>query len=226
MSKFRGIFPDAYELLTAPITKVLNKRFESDLLKATLATDGLIGSCLGPSSAGTGYVLLHHVMGRLEGRKGAWTYVEGGMGALAEILGKVLRNVGGAILCNAEVDQILVSDGKVEGVQLKSGEQIKTKMVLSSATVRETLLGLLPADSLNSSVKAEAQAIDYSSPVVKINIALSRIPDFTNDGNVVQPHHRCTVHLNTENMEMLEAAHKDYVAGRPSERPLIEVHFV
>ncbi|GAU93230.1 hypothetical protein RvY_05202 [Ramazzottius varieornatus] len=223
LGKFRGIFPDVYELITAPIAKVLNKRFESDPLKATLATDGLIGSSLGPSSAGSGYVLLHHVMGRLEGRKGAWAYVEGGMGAVAETLANVLRSAGGEIMCNHEVEQILVFDGKVEGVQLKGGEEVKAKMVLSGATVRETMLKLLPEGSLDLSVKAEVEGIDYSSPVVKINVAMSRIPDFSKSGNIVQPHHRATIHLNSENMGMLESAHKDYIAGKPSEKPFMEM---
>lgn len=32
------------------------------------------------------YVLLHHVMGSLEGTQGAWSYVQGGMGALSDAI--------------------------------------------------------------------------------------------------------------------------------------------
>lgn len=59
---------DLYELLTSSASKILNKWFESDIIKATLATDGLIGAMLGPYDSGTAYVLLHHVMGGLDGR--------------------------------------------------------------------------------------------------------------------------------------------------------------
>jgi phytoene dehydrogenase-like protein len=59
---------DLYQLLTSPASRILDKWFESDVIKATLATDGLIGAMLGPYDSGTGYILLHHVMGGLDGR--------------------------------------------------------------------------------------------------------------------------------------------------------------
>jgi phytoene dehydrogenase-like protein len=59
---------DLYQLLTSSASRILNKWFESDVIKATLATDGLIGAMLGPYDSGTGYILLHHVMGGLDGR--------------------------------------------------------------------------------------------------------------------------------------------------------------
>ena len=59
---------DLYQLLTSSASRILDKWFESDLMKATLATDGLIGAMLGPYDSGTGYILLHHVMGGLDGQ--------------------------------------------------------------------------------------------------------------------------------------------------------------
>ena len=50
------------------MSKVLNKWFESEPLKACLATDAVIGAMLSPHTPGSGYVLLHHVMGGVEGR--------------------------------------------------------------------------------------------------------------------------------------------------------------
>ncbi|XP_064519115.1 pyridine nucleotide-disulfide oxidoreductase domain-containing protein 2 isoform X7 [Pseudopipra pipra] len=78
--------PRYYEVLTAPISKILDQWFESEPLKATLATDAVIGAMTSPHTPGSGYVLLHHVMGELEGRRGAWGYVAGGMGALSQAI--------------------------------------------------------------------------------------------------------------------------------------------
>ncbi|OQV23878.1 Pyridine nucleotide-disulfide oxidoreductase domain-containing protein 2 [Hypsibius exemplaris] len=220
----RGIFSETYQLLTAPIAKVLDNWFESEPLKASLATDGLIGSTLGPHDGGTGYVLLHHVMGCLEGRKGAWAYVEGGMGAVSETLAKALRELGGEIFTESEVEKVTITNGKANGVQLKSGQAIQSKLVLSNATVRETLLNFVPAQTLDSSLLTQVKNIDYKSPVVKINVALSRIPNFAKTGDgTVQPHHRTSVHLNCETMEVLDAGHRDFVAGRVSTFPMIEM---
>ncbi|XP_053928093.1 pyridine nucleotide-disulfide oxidoreductase domain-containing protein 2 isoform X3 [Cuculus canorus] len=80
--------PRYYEVLTAPISKILDHWFESEPLKATLATDAVIGAMASPHTPGSGYVLLHHVMGELEGHRGAWGYVAGGMGALSQAIAR------------------------------------------------------------------------------------------------------------------------------------------
>lgn len=71
-----------YDLLTAPASQFLNKWFESDILIATLATDAIIGSMTSPMIQGSSYVLLHHIMGSIEGHEGSWAYVRGGMGSI------------------------------------------------------------------------------------------------------------------------------------------------
>lgn len=80
--------PNLVELLTAPASKILNRWFESEPLISTLATDSIIGAMLAPSSPGSGYVLLHHVMGITEGHRGIWSYVEGGMGGISNAIAK------------------------------------------------------------------------------------------------------------------------------------------
>ncbi|PIO53666.1 hypothetical protein TELCIR_24991, partial [Teladorsagia circumcincta] len=92
---------DFYELMTAPIAKIMNKWFESDVLKATLGTDGVIGFAASPYDIGTGslkrftiYVLLHHVLGGLDNRSSTWGYVMGGMGAVSEAIAKAARSHG------------------------------------------------------------------------------------------------------------------------------------
>jgi len=65
---------EAVELLTGPARTILDRWFESPELKATLATDAIIGAMASPSTPGTGYVLLHHVMGETDGRRGVWAH--------------------------------------------------------------------------------------------------------------------------------------------------------
>jgi phytoene dehydrogenase-like protein len=81
--------PSAVELLTGAARPILDRWFESDVLKATLATDAIIGAFLSISSPGSAYVLLHHVMGEAGGARGVWGFVQGGMGGLANSLEKV-----------------------------------------------------------------------------------------------------------------------------------------
>src|SRR5262245_8101770 len=78
--------PQAIEILTGAARPILDRWFESDVLKGTLATDAVIGTFQPISAPGTAYVLLHHVMGMAGGARGVWGYVEGGMGALTQAI--------------------------------------------------------------------------------------------------------------------------------------------
>ena len=77
----RHILIPFYEFFTGPAQQILDRYFESDILKATLASDAVIGAMVSPRQNGSAYVLLHHVMGEAAGKKGVWAYVQGGMGA-------------------------------------------------------------------------------------------------------------------------------------------------
>ena len=85
--------PDAIEILTGAADRILDRWFESDLLKGTLATDAIIGAFHAPSSTGSAYVLLHHVMGAAGGARGVWGYSKGGMGGVALALQKACNDL-------------------------------------------------------------------------------------------------------------------------------------
>src|SRR3954451_8904943 len=101
---------EAVEILTGPARTILDRWFESEQLKATLATDAIIGAFAAPSMPGTAYVLFHHVMGETNGKRGVWAYVKGGMGALSNSLASVPQSLGAEIRTNSEVRRILVDN--------------------------------------------------------------------------------------------------------------------
>lgn len=219
--------PDFYEIITAPIMKILNRWFESEPLRATLATDAVIGAMTSPSNPGSGYVLLHHVMGELEKEKGAWGYVEGGMGGVSKAIASSARSYGADIFTEKEVQQVLVgSDGAAKGVVLKDGTEIHSKVVLSNATPYVTFKNLTPQGSLSPEFIKAVDQIDYTSPVTKINVAVDKLPNFlaapTPDGKP-GPHHQCSIHLNCESVEVLEDAYKDAMNGCFSKRAMLEM---
>ncbi|XP_047458126.1 pyridine nucleotide-disulfide oxidoreductase domain-containing protein 2 [Mugil cephalus] len=219
--------PDFYEIITAPIMKILTQWFESEPLRATLATDGVIGAMTSPSNPGSGYVLLHHVMGELEEEKGAWGYVEGGMGGVSQAIANAARSYGVDIFTEKDVGQILVgSDGVTKGVALKDGTEIHSKVVLSNATPYVTFKNLTPQDALSPEFIKAVDQIDYTSPVTKINVAVDKLPNFLaspTPDDKPGPHHQCSIHLNCESVDVLEAAYKEAANGRPSGRPMIEM---
>ncbi|XP_058186203.1 uncharacterized protein LOC131303374 isoform X7 [Rhododendron vialii] len=107
---------DLMDLLLSPASKVLNNWFESDVLKATLATDAVIGITGSVNSTGSGYVLLHHMMGETDGDRGIWSYVEGGMGSVSLAISKAAKEAGTHIVTDAEVLTLMIKDcGAVDG---------------------------------------------------------------------------------------------------------------
>ncbi|XP_055894258.1 pyridine nucleotide-disulfide oxidoreductase domain-containing protein 2-like [Biomphalaria glabrata] len=220
-------FPAFYEFMTAPAMKILNNWFESEPLKATLATDSVIGAMISPFQAGSGYVLLHHVMGELEGIKGAWGYVEGGMGSVSKAIANCATDHGADVFCNKPVSSILTNNGVAQGVVLEDGTEIRSKAVLSNATAKITFLNLLPQGSLPESLYKEISSVDYTSPVTKINVAVSEIPNFIADPNLsknqVMPHHRSTIHINCEDSKLIHEAYLHAQLGKVSEKPMMEM---
>lgn len=217
--------PQTIELLTGAARPILDRWFESEVLKATLATDAVIGAQQPISAPGTGYVLLHHVMGTAGGARGVWGYVEGGMGAITEAMAACCRARGVELRCHAEVAEILVEGGRAAGVRLDTGEVIRAGTVISNATPDITFRRLLPdSGSLPAAFRAAVERIDYSSASMKINLAVSELPDFDAlPGRAeIGPQHRGTIHI-SPTLEYLEAAYDDARRGLPSREPILEL---
>ncbi|OAY80989.1 Pyridine nucleotide-disulfide oxidoreductase domain-containing protein 2 [Ananas comosus] len=219
---------DFLDLLLSPASKVLNNWFETEVLKATLATDAVIGSMATVHTPGSGYVLLHHVMGETGGERGVWSYVEGGMGSVSLAISKAAREAGVHIMTNAEVAQVIVDEnsGAVKGVVLADGTEVHSSVVLSNATPYRTFVELVPPNSLPEDFISSINNLDYSSGTTKINLAVNRLPQFQCcKGNHLEtgPQHVGTIHIGSESMEEIDEAYKDALTGVPSKRPLIEM---
>ena len=221
LQSLEGELPQALELLMGAARPMLERWFESEVLRATLATDAVIGAMAAPSSLGTAYVLLHHVMGSAGGARGVWGYVQGGMGGLADALESVCRGLGVEILRETPVARILTRQGKVEGVALQDHSVLEAPVVASSVDASLTFEKLLPAGELPAEFQQAIGRIDYSSASAKINLALSEAPDFRADPGE-GPHLRGTIHI-SPTMDYIEKAFDDAKYGWPSKEPILEL---
>ncbi|HXU89426.1 MAG TPA: NAD(P)/FAD-dependent oxidoreductase [Methylomirabilota bacterium] len=213
---------EAVEILTGAARPVLDRWFESEELKATLATDAIIGAMASPSMPGTAYVLFHHVMGETDGKRGVWGYVRGGMGGLTQALASAARAHGAVIRCAAEVARILVRDGRATGVALANGEEWSAPIVASNADAHVTFLRLIDRRELAADFVAAVERISYESASLKINVALSELPSFSAlPGTAPAPQHRGTIHI-CPDQDYIERAYDDAKYGRPSARPVLE----
>ncbi len=215
--------PEAIELLAAPARPLLERWFESEVLRATLATDAVIGSFTSIAAPGSAYVLLHHVMGEAGGARGVWGYVEGGMGGLAQALAGACRDLGVVIRRESPVVRIVTRRGTAAGVVLEDGSEITGRVVASSLDAHQTFERLLGPEHLPEEFAQAVRRIDYSSASLKINLALAELPDFRClPGTNVQPHHRGTIHI-SPTMDYIERAYDDAKYGQPSTNPILEI---
>ncbi len=222
MRKLGPAMGEAIEVLTGPARPILDRWFESEQLKATLATDAIIGAFASPSMPGTAYVLFHHVMGETNGKRGVWSYVKGGMGGLTQALARAARDLGVEIRTEAEVARILVRDGAARGVALTNGDEFEADRVASNVDCRLTFTQFMDPGILPDDFRAAVERIDYSSASLKINVALEALPNFTAcPGSAPGPQHRGTIHL-CPDQDFIERAYDDAKYGGMSREPIVE----
>ena len=215
---------EALEILTGAARPILDRWFESEELKATLATDAIIGAFASPSMPGTAYVLFHHVMGETNGKRGVWAYVRGGMGGLTQALARAATDLGVEIRTDSEVAQIVVKDGAATGVVLADGQEFFGDAIVSGVDCHRTFDVMLAGERENlppDFLKAIG-TVSYESASAKINVALERLPSFTAlPGHEAGPQHRGTVHL-CPDQDFIERAYDDAKYGKPSGSPVVE----
>ena len=210
------------KIFTQSAAELLDEWFESDQVKVTLATDGVIGANGGPRSPGTAYILLHHSMGGVAGHRGLWGFVRGGMGAVAEAIAASARAKGAAVRTHAAVDRVLVRNGRAFAVVLANGEEIEATIIASNLDPKATFLRLIEESALEPDFVSTVRRFRSEGTSAKINLALTGLPEFTAFPATPGPHHRATMHI-CPSIEYVEHAWDDAKYGRPSERPLLEL---
>jgi phytoene dehydrogenase-like protein len=226
LGKLRGLSREEIaglvKVFTQSASDFLDEWFESEQLKVTLATDGVIGANGGPRSPGTAYILLHHCMGGVGGKRGLWGFVRGGMGAVSEAIAGAARQVGVRIETESPVKRILVDRGGVEGVELESGQVVESRYVLSNADPKVTFLRLVDPRQLDVEFADRIRRFRTEGTSAKINLAVNALPDFRCYPGAPGPHHRATMHI-CPSIDYVERAWDDAKYGRPSASPLLEI---
>jgi phytoene dehydrogenase-like protein len=215
--------PEAVEILSGAARPILERWFEADVLRATLATDAIIGAYASISAPGTAYVLLHHVMGTAGGARGVWGYVRGGMGGLADALAGACTDLGVTIQREAEVVRIVTENGKAAGVLLADHQYLEAPLIASSVDAHWTFERFLDPAELPEGFRKAVARIDYASASAKVNLALAEPPRFRclpHDG--VGPEHHGTMHI-SPTLDYIERAYADARAGWPSSEPILEI---
>lgn len=223
--KFAGLsareMADTIRFWTMSISDFLDEYFETPVIKAYLALSGIIGTALGPMSPGTAYVLLHHYMGEVDGSVGAWGFARGGMGAITQALASSFREAGGTIRTGAEVERVMVANGRATGIVLAGGKELAARLVISNADVKRTFLTLVEEKELPAPFLRRVRNFKMRGSSGKVNIALDAMPEFP----ALPPGSPCVqgdMHF-TDSVERMERAYDDWKAGRWSADPFLDM---
>lgn len=217
----RGMY-DTLRLWTSSSAAWLDRYFESDILKGALAGSAIIGTALGPYSPGSAYVLLHHVMGDVDGNIGAWGYARGGMGAISEALAGAVQEAGGWIRTDAEVSEFITREGRVEGVVLADGEEIRARAVVSNLDPKRTYGGLMPRKALPDEFRKQIDDFKIRGSSGKVNIGLDRAPCFEAIPDTAPELQSGTITISPD-MTYLERGFDDWKRGTWSRAPFLDI---
>ena len=193
----------------------LGEWFETDLLRATLAVDALVGTFRGPYSPETAFGLLHHYAPAVHGA--AWSVVRGGMGRLAALLAAAAQEAGAVLRTDAEVRQILTKDGRAAGVQLATGEILQAAVVLSHADPKRTFLKLVDPAELPRDFVDAIRHFQSEGVAARVNLALDGLPP-------VPGNDAAAAHLRiAPSLEYIERAYDDAKYGAVSKEPFLDI---
>ncbi len=211
------------ELFTASASDFLGRWFENEHIKAAFGFDGIVGAYQPPSSPGTAYVLLHHCFGEVNGKQGVWGHAIGGMGAISDAMAASARSRGAEIRTNAPVVALRMTGDRATGVVLASGEEIRARTVAANIPPKLLFRDFVPAGAVAGDVQQAFAGMKTGSGVVRMNVALSELPDFTaRPGTNMQSHHASGI-LFAPTLAYMERAYMDAVTHGWSREPIIEM---
>lgn len=212
---------DLLAIATRSAGDLLDGWFESDALKAALGFDAVVGHYASPYSPGSGYVLLHHCFGEVNGRRGAWGHAVGGMGSITRAIAQEARTRGVELSVDAPVAEVRVRQGRATGVVLRDGTEIDAACVVANVHPKRLLRDLLPADALDEDVRERVAGHRNGSGTVRMNVALRALPRFTclpAEG----PHHRSGIIL-APSLGYMERAWMDARREGLAREPIVEM---
>ncbi len=170
-----------------------------------------------PSAAATGDFLGWHAMIHRSGVKRP----RGGSGALTQALARCLEHHGGEVRLSAEVERINVKDSRVTSIEVRDGETIEARRVISNAHVQTTFLKLIGAENLPGDLAKRVRDVRVGNGFgMVVRCAMNELPDYTvapSGGQAAACHQG--LQLLCPSIEYLEHAFADFSKGVPSEHP-------
>ncbi len=214
---------DVLDLFTKSAGDLLDAWFESAPIKAAFGFDAIVGNFASPYTPGSAYVLLHHVFGEVNGKRGVWGHAVGGMGAITQAMATEARARGVHIDTEAEVVNVCVDSRGAQGVQLKDGRMIEAKCVVANVNPKLLFLKLIDEAALDAEFLRRIRGWKCGSATFRMNVALRELPDFTClPGTGLAQHHQSGI-IMAPSLAYMEQAYFDARTYGCSRAPVVEM---
>lgn len=214
---------DLLTLFASSAGDYLDGWFESDPIKALYGFDGIVGNYASPYSPGSAYVLLHHVFGEVNGKKGVWGHALGGMGAITQAMAKCAAARGVDIRLDSPVREVLVSQGRAIGAVTEAGETFHASAVIANVNPKLLYLKLLDPQALPADFREHMERWRCGSGTFRMNLALAELPDFSClPGRERAAHHTAGIII-APTLRYMERAYFDAREHGWSRDPIVEM---
>ncbi len=165
------------QMLTSSAYDLIERWFDSPMVKSMYGAACFSGNYASLRQPGSAIPLFHTTIGELDGERGAWRMVRGGMGGLTQAMASFAESTGADIRTNASVEKILVENGRATGVRLESGEIFEGRCVMANTDPKITFLNLIEPEHLDSEFAKDIKQIRMGHSSVRVNLALKGLPD-------------------------------------------------
>ncbi|MBA2932546.1 NAD(P)/FAD-dependent oxidoreductase [Sphingomonas sp. CGMCC 1.13654] len=212
---------DVLDLFTKSARTFLDGWFESEAVKAAFGFDAVVGNFASPDTPGSAYVLLHHVFGEVNGKKGAWGHAIGGMGAITQAMRQACEEAGVEITTDAAVEQVLVDGERAVGVRLVGGAEVFGKAIVSNVGPRLLYDRLIAEGDLSAEFRRRVKGFKVGSGTFRMNVALSELPRFTSLPEAGE-HHQSGIII-APTLDYMDRAYTDAKQTGLSKAPIVEM---
>ncbi|WP_371514678.1 phytoene desaturase family protein [Brevundimonas denitrificans] len=170
---------DLLDLFTKSAGDWLDGWFESDPVKALFGFDSVVGNYASPYTPGSAYVLLHHIFGEVNGKRGVWGHAIGGMGAITQAMAAACAEQGVDIRLDSPVAEVLTEKGRAVGAVTEAGETVRGRAVVSNLHPRLLFERLVDPAVVPTDFRERIGGYASGSGTFRMNVALSELPRFT-----------------------------------------------
>lgn len=232
---------EIHELFTRSAGEILDHWFEAEPLKALLGFDSVVGHYASPYTPGSGYVLLHHAFGQVNGRSGVWGHALGGMGAITTAMAREAARLGVYIECDAPVQRVLTrheaprsatADTRADadwrapqatGIELEDGRVFEATTIAANVGPKLLFLSMLDSDDLPVDFRSHIERFRTGSATFRMNVALAALPRFTAGPQAGGDAHLGSGIIIAPSLRYMDRAHAEARLHGVSREPVVEM---